>query len=252
MFELVFMTTLEMLKEDTSLYPEHRVLFFPLLDAAIRNCFQFVVMLPDNLLVLIIQAVLWSLQHTIRSISEMGKYQFLVLNLNLFLGITLVVEIIKNLRQLEPVEARQNFYRRFYMEILTHVIAIVTDYNQVPFVGLSNLATAICELFACAENDITVPLNEQGFVQGGNSEYIFEVISDLLVKHFPNLTKDQIRVTIKGFFSYNMSQEKMREHIRDFLVQIKVCFLFFRLGSNIRTDLIRAFLELWRALLRIK
>lgn len=176
MFELVFMPTLEMIKEDTSLYPEHRVNFFPLLDAAIRNCFKLVVNLPDNLLTLIIQAVLWSLQHTIRSISEMG--------------ISLVVEIIVRLRELYPVDVRQNFYRRFYMEILTHVVAIVTDYNQVPFVGLTNLAQAVCELFACAEKDINVSLNAQNpqFV-GGNSEYIFEVISDLLSKHFPNLTK---------------------------------------------------------------
>lgn len=28
-------------------------------------------------------------------------------------------------------------------------------------------------------------------------------------------------MTIKGFFSYNRSPPKMREHIRDFLVQIK-------------------------------
>lgn len=73
MFELVFMPTLEMIKEDTSLYPEHRVNFFPLLDAAIRNCFQFVINLPENLLTLIVQAVLWSLQHTIRSVSELGN-----------------------------------------------------------------------------------------------------------------------------------------------------------------------------------
>lgn len=32
----------------------------------------------------------------------------------------------------------------------------------------------------------------------------------------------QISVTIKGFFSFNRAVPKMREHIRDFLVQIKV------------------------------
>jgi len=194
---------LEMIREDTALYPEHRVNFFPLLDAAIRNCFQLVVNLPEPLLTLIIQAVLWSMQHTIRSISE--------------LGISLIVELIVRLRDLYPVETRQEFYRRYFMEILTHVIAVVSDYNQVPFVGLTNLAQAVCELFASVEKDITVSLNGQS----ENSEYVYTVITELFTKHFPNLSKDQVRVAIKGFFCYNSSLEKMREHLRDFLVQIK-------------------------------
>lgn len=77
MFNFVFMPTLEMIKEDTALYPEHRVNFFPLLDAAIRNCFEMVVQLPENLLSLILQAVLWALQHTIRTVSELGKFSIL-------------------------------------------------------------------------------------------------------------------------------------------------------------------------------
>lgn len=32
---------------------------------------------------------------------------------------------------------------------------------------------------------------------------------------------DQIRVTIKGFFSYNCDVTKLKEHLRDFLVQLK-------------------------------
>ena len=34
--------------------------------------------------------------------------------------------------------------------------------------------------------------------------------------------RDQIRVTIKGFFSFNTEPAKMKNHLRDFLVQIKV------------------------------
>lgn len=91
------------------------------------------------------------------------------------------------LRELYSSELRQSLYQRYYMEILTHVIAIVTDYNQVPFVGLTNLAQAVCELFACAEKDIQINLNTQGGLQN-NSEYIFGAISTLFSTHFPNLT----------------------------------------------------------------
>jgi hypothetical protein len=96
----------------------------------------------------------------------------------------MVVEMVVRLRKLNPMDLRQSIYQRYFMEILTHVIAIVTDYNQVPFVGLTNLAQAVCELFACAENDIQVSLN----TSQSNTDYIFGVISNLFSTHFPNLT----------------------------------------------------------------
>lgn len=96
----------------------------------------------------------------------------------------MVVEMVARLRKLNPMDLRQNIYQRYFMEVLTHVIAIVTDYNQVPFVGLTNLAQAVCELFSCAENDIQISLNSPQ----SNTDYIFGVISNLFSTHFPNLT----------------------------------------------------------------
>lgn len=208
MFELVFVPTLEMIKADLSHYPEHRVNFFQMLDAAVRSCFnQEVMRLPENIIGLVVQAILWAFQHTIRSVAE--------------IGILLVVEIIERLRDSQmDQEQRQSFYQRFYVEILTHVIATVTDHNQVPFVGLANLSEAVCQLFTCVESDIKVPVGTSTSAEN-NVDYVFETIGNLLAVHFPNLTQEQIRVTIKGFFSYNRNMPKMRDHIRDFLVQIK-------------------------------
>lgn len=79
-----------------------------------------------------------------------------------------------------------------------------------------------------------------------NMEYIFQVIGELLATHFKNLSpwvdffralklifffSDQIRIAIKGFFSFNRQVTKMRDHIRDFLIQIKVilCQKMFKL-----------------------
>ena len=245
MFELVFMPTLEMIKEDTSYYPEHRVAFFQLIDAAVRSCFDQEVMgLPENIVSLVVQAILWAIQHTIRVVAEIGaslrggaECEPRALS-----GILLIVEIIERLRDAHiNQEQRQQFYQRYYVEMLTHVIGVVTDHNQVPFVGLANLSEAVCQLFACVESDIKVPLGTAASADK-NIDFVSETIGNLLAVHFPNLTqcvscprlqpccsatrthfRDQIRVTIKGFFSYNRNTVKMRDHIRDFLVQIKVC-----------------------------
>ncbi|KAI6238235.1 Exportin-1 [Aphelenchoides fujianensis] len=208
MFELVFLPTLEMIKGDTSFFPEHRVNFFQMLDAAVRSCFDREIMgLPEDMVTLVVQAILWAFQHTIRSVAEIGSQ--------------LVVEILDRLRDSTiPMEARQAFYQRFFMQILTHVIGVVTDHNQVPFVGLGNLSDAVCQLFHCIESDIQIPL-DPARPADKNSEFIFETLGGILAEHFPNLTADQIRVTIKGFFSYNRNAAKMRDHIRDFLVQIR-------------------------------
>lgn len=59
----------------------------------------------------------------------------------------------------------------------------------------------------------------------------FLVIFEYLMIHFSffNLFfSDQIRVTVKGFFSFNIDSVKMKNHLRDFLVQIKVNFISIR------------------------
>uniref|UniRef100_A0A915CXG5 Exportin-1 C-terminal domain-containing protein n=1 Tax=Ditylenchus dipsaci TaxID=166011 RepID=A0A915CXG5_9BILA len=100
-------------------------------------------------------------------------------------------------------------------------LGVVTDLNQVPFVGLTNLAEAVCLLFQAVESSIEVPLNSQNPNQQ-NVDFVYESVASLFNTHFSkNLTDAQIRVTIKGFFSFNRTVSKMREHIRDFLVQIK-------------------------------
>ncbi|CAD5232029.1 unnamed protein product [Bursaphelenchus xylophilus] len=203
MMEIVFMPTLEMIQAETSQYPEHRVNFFQMVQAATTSCFDVVIKLPEKMLSLIVQSLLWALQHTIRTVAE--------------IGIQMITELIKRLREYPNEALRQKFYQTYYTEMLTHVMGIVTDHNQVPFVGLGNLAEAVCQLFICAESDITVNLSPNQ----SNVEHIADSMAQILQRHFTNLNGDQIRVAIKGFFSYNRVQPKMRDHIRDFLVQIK-------------------------------
>lgn len=53
--------------------------------------------------------------------------------------------------------------------------------------------------------------------------------------------RDQIRVTIKGFFSFNKDTLKMKNHLRDFLVQIKVWnLIFFFISFEDSVELLRS------------
>lgn len=181
MIEMVFLPTLDMIKDETSQYPEHRVNFFQMVDSATRSCFEEVVNLPEHLLSYIVQSFLWALQHTIRQVAEIGES--VLLRLHLLLGITMVTDVLERIREIENDAVKQKFYQTYYMEMLTHVMGVVTDHNQVPFVGLGNLSDAVCQLFVCAENDLKVQL----CAGKDNVEFVAETMGQLLSTHFPNL-----------------------------------------------------------------
>lgn len=89
---------------------------------------------------------------------------------------------------------------------------------------------------------ISTPLNPEN-PQQSNVDFIYEFVGRLFKQAFPHLSEytlfrfalesnlnllmnencsDQIRVTVKGFYSFNQEPGKMKEHLRDFLVQLKV------------------------------
>jgi len=207
MLDAVFACTLEMINKDMEAYPEHRINFFQMLSAIDRHCFNVLIALPDTTLVLVIQAIVWAFKHSMRNVAE--------------LGIDILKDLLVKVAMMENKTVAQVFYQKHFMSILEHVLGVVTDHNQVPFIGLTNLSEAICLLFQAAESSIEVPLNEANPSQS-NMDYVYEAIATLFRSHFSkNLTDAQIRITIKGFFSFNRQLSKMREHVRDFLVQIK-------------------------------
>jgi len=161
--------------------------------------------LPEEQLSYVISAVVWAFQHSMRNVAEIG------------------LDILKDmLTQIAGMseDVSQPFYRNHYMAILQHMLAVVADNNQVQVAGMTYFAEVLCVLFRAPEFSIRVPLNEADPSQP-NVDFIYQHISAIFTQHFSNLTPEQIRVTIKGFFSYNMDVVAMRNHLRDFLIQIK-------------------------------
>ncbi len=76
-------------------------------------------------------------------------------------------------------------------------------------------------LFSIVETGkITVPLGtSQGSVT--NELYIKDFTASLLKSAFPHLQDVQIKLFVKGLFSLNQDIPAFKEHLRDFLVQIK-------------------------------
>ena len=169
--EAFFGCTLEMISSDFETYPEHRVNFFQLLYALVRECFPMILKLGKEELAYIVQAIVWGFQHTMRSVAE--------------LGLDILKEFFERCRllnghDLEDAMAAQQFYADHYMSILEHILAIVADSSHVHVAGLTYYADVMCALFRAAENDIKIGLSDSM----DNMDFISCNIAALFREHY--------------------------------------------------------------------
>ncbi|GMR62159.1 hypothetical protein PMAYCL1PPCAC_32354 [Pristionchus mayeri] len=203
--DAVFDCTLEMINKDMEAFPEHRTGFFRLLLSLSQSCFPVFLALPEETMQFVIDAVVWAFQHSMRNVAEMG--------------LDILSDMLTKVAKL-PSEQSQTFYKKYYVPLLQHVLAVVADSNQVQVAGLTHFAEIMCLMFRALESSIVVPLNQANPAQS-NVDFIFDHIGSIFLQHFTNLTTDQVRVIIKGFVSFNNDNVAMKNHIRDFIVQLK-------------------------------
>ncbi|GIY24907.1 exportin-1 [Caerostris extrusa] len=99
---------------------------------------------------------------------------------------------------------------------------IVTDTSHTA--GLTMQATILAYMFSLVESGkITVPLNPADQTAGAqNIIYIQEFVAHLLKTAFGHLSgSPQIKITVQGFFNLDQDIPAFKEHLRDFLVQIR-------------------------------
>ncbi|VEL35167.1 unnamed protein product [Protopolystoma xenopodis] len=214
--DAVFQCTLEMINKDLEEFPEHRTNFFTLLQAVNARCFSALLGLATDKFKLILDSIIWAMKHTMRQVSETG--------------LNILQRMLVNMSNAEG-EKHQIFFRNFFMDIMQHMFAIITDRSQTA--NLMQQSSVLAYMFKIVENEIiTVPLNpdepymlEDGRLVAVSSEvnirYVHSSLQNLLKLAFPHLQDPQIRIFIDGLFSFDQDVTGFREHIRDFLVQIR-------------------------------
>ncbi|TKR60906.1 hypothetical protein L596_028087 [Steinernema carpocapsae] len=205
--DAVFKATLEMIDKELTAFPEHRLNLFVLVRDIAQHCFPVFISIPSEEFRLVLEADVWALQHQMRDVAE--------------IGVEIMKEVLTKVALLD-VQVKQGFYSTYFMYLLEQVLAIATDRNQVQIVGLTNLADVLCILFTAMEQHMSGPIDAKQAPNQSNADFVFDYLSHLFERHFSqNLNADQIRVTAKGFFSFNTNVSKMRDHLRDFLIQLR-------------------------------
>ncbi|XP_054260952.1 exportin-1 [Macrosteles quadrilineatus] len=201
-FDAVFECTLEMINKDFEEYPEHRTYFFLLLQAVNNHCFPAFLSIPPPQFKLVLDSIIWAFKHTMRPVADTG--------------LQILYQLMLNVEQHE--QASQSFYVTYFTDILQHVFSVVTDTSHTA--GLLMHATILAHMFKLVElNRIAVPLSRNANVD--NVTYIQDYVATLLKTAFPHLSDNQIKLTVQGMFSLNHDIPAFKEHLRDFLVQIR-------------------------------
>ncbi|XP_022914564.1 exportin-1 [Onthophagus taurus] len=204
-FDAVFECTLEMINKDFEEYPEHRTNFFLLLQAVNNHCFPAFLSIPPAQFKLVLDSIIWAFKHTMRNVADTG--------------LQILFRLLQNIEEQAPIDehAVSSFYQTYLTDILQHVFSVVTDTSHTP--GLAMHATILSYIFSLVEaNRINCQLGPPGT---DNVLYIQEFTASLLKGAFPHLTVNQIKITVQGMFNLNQDIPAFKEHLRDFLVQIR-------------------------------
>ncbi|XP_059618860.1 exportin-1 [Phlebotomus argentipes] len=196
----VFECTLDMIKDNLEDFPQHRTNFYELLFAVNAHCFDAFLNIPPAQFRLVFDSIVWAFKHTMRNVAENG--------------LNILYQMLTNLAA-HP-QAAQSFYQTYFTDILTQIFAVVTDTSHTA--NLLMHAQILAYMFTLVETDqITVNLGPIP----SNTLYVQEYVASLLKSAFTHLTDNQIKVFVTGLFNLNQDVAAFKEHLRDFLVQIR-------------------------------
>lgn len=202
-FDAVFECTLDMINKNFEEYPEHRTNFFLLLQSVNSHCFTAFLAIPPAQFKLVLDSIIWAFKHTMRNVSDTG--------------LDILYQLLQNVGQVDT--ASQSFYQTYYTDILQHLFSVVTDSSHSA--GLLMHASILAYMFSLVEtNKVTVPLSPT-ITPIQNMTYVQDFLANLLKAAFPHLNDAQIKLFIEGLFSFNQDIPQFKEHLRDFLVQIR-------------------------------
>ncbi|EEC06733.1 Exportin, putative [Ixodes scapularis] len=205
-FDAVFECTLSMINKDFEEFPEHRTNFFLLLQAVVTHCFPALLNIPPAQFKLVLDSIIWAFKHTMRNVADVG--------------LQILYQLLQNIAGEEM--ASQSFYQTYYTDVMQHLFSVVTDTSHTA--GLSMQATILAYMFSIVEaNRVTVPLNPALQQANGlaNLAYVQDFVANLLKTAFSHLSDAQVKITVQGFFNLNQDIQAFKEHLRDFLVQIR-------------------------------
>ncbi|KAJ1670220.1 Karyopherin transporter [Coemansia sp. RSA 25] len=75
-FDSLFESTMSMINQDFTEYPEHRLAIYQLLRTINKNCFSAMLNLPPQQFRFMVMSIMWGFKHTLRDIADLAKSEY--------------------------------------------------------------------------------------------------------------------------------------------------------------------------------
>lgn len=206
--ESVLECTLPLITKNFEDFPEHRINLFTLLRAINKHCFQSFFQIPAAGFKLIIDSVLWAVKHQHTHIFETG--------------LNILLEMLGNIERTNNDQVKSGFYRSFFLPIMHDVFYVMTDTMHKS--AFETEAGILFHMFGLLQAEkVTIPLYDTTGLQTcpSNQDYIKNDLSIVLPKTFPNLTPQQVLNFVSGLFDSASNEERFKNLLMDFLIQMK-------------------------------
>ncbi|ORY88611.1 CRM1 C terminal-domain-containing protein [Leucosporidium creatinivorum] len=204
--DAIFECTLQMIQEDFTSYPEHRVAFYRLIRAINVQCFEALLAIPPQQFKLVMDSVVWATKHHLRDIADLGLH--------------ITVELIDNIVMAGPTTSN-GFFQAYFLSILENCFFILTDADHKS--GFKSTSIVLARLFRLVESgDIQAPLYDPSTTAAsGNPQYVADYCADLLKRAFPHLQAAQVNAFVTALREQNNDPVKFKVTLRDFLISLR-------------------------------
>ncbi|KAL7677392.1 hypothetical protein ACOME3_003629 [Neoechinorhynchus agilis] len=214
----VFETTLQMINQNYEDYPEFRLGIFEFLLSVLRNSFSSLLRLTSTQFQFVYDSFIYALKHTDRNVID--------------LGFDCLIALFSNYEDLaskggsdESREHALGFYRTYFLPTVDQIFTILNETSIST--GLTQHTTLLMIMFRTLE-ELPFSINAEA-IDGsgalgtgeGNVQLVKNHIGTGLKHAFPQLQEAQIKLIVEGFVNFDQDMEKLKGHIRDFLIEIR-------------------------------
>ncbi|XP_043930618.1 exportin-1-like isoform X2 [Protopterus annectens] len=187
-FKTVFETTLDMINKDFQEFPDHRANFFDLLQAMNTHSFPALLSLPPTEFRLVLDSIIWAFKHPARNITHTG--------------LSILNTLLQNVSQDDSVS--QSFYEAFFLDILQHMLSVVTDTSHASVLTLQ--ATVLAHMFSLVDDGRIPVLLNPDHTDINQHLLVENFIIEILKNAFPHLKKNFLE---KIHLIYLLRREKL-------------------------------------------
>ncbi|KIY72622.1 hypothetical protein CYLTODRAFT_367384 [Cylindrobasidium torrendii FP15055 ss-10] len=202
--DAVFESTLGMITQDFTEWPEHRIWFYNMIDGIVRYCFSALLNLSPDKFKMVMDSIFWGIKHMLRDIADVA------------LGT--LSELLGKFPQSTP-DVCKAFFGQYLRLIIDEVFFVLTDSGHKS--GFVQQTTILATLFRLVDGPLAGMDIFPGTDPTQNAAALQAYCVTLLSGAFPNMARIQVMQFASNLGVYHSDLETFRGEVRDFLVVLK-------------------------------